>query len=63
MASRPNPMIEQFALTEISYVTVRLLQRFDKMEDMETERAIKYQLAITMRSAQGVKVKLHEASE
>lgn len=52
---------EQFALTEASYVTVRLLQRFDNIENMETDPVVRHNLTLTNCSANGVKVRLHEA--
>lgn len=50
---------QQFALTEASYVTVRLLQRFDKMENMETDPVIRHNLTLTNCSGNGVKVRAH----
>ena len=52
---------QQFALTEASYVTVRLLQRFDKMENLETDPIVKHNLTLTNCSGNGVKVRLHVA--
>lgn len=54
---------QQFALTQASYVTVRMLQRFDAIENMETDLVVKHNLTLTNCSANGVKVKLHVASE
>ncbi|CAN8102777.1 unnamed protein product [Discula destructiva] len=53
---------QQFALTEASYVTVRLLQRFEEMSSMETDPIIRHNLTLTTCSANGVKVSLREAS-
>ncbi|APA14179.1 hypothetical protein sscle_12g089490 [Sclerotinia sclerotiorum 1980 UF-70] len=50
---------QQFALNEAGYVTVRLLQRFDMIENMETDPVIKHDYKLTDASANGVKVKLH----
>ncbi|KUJ10601.1 cytochrome P450 [Mollisia scopiformis] len=50
---------QQFALTEASYVTVRLLQRFDKMESMETDPIVRHNLTLTNCSGNGVKVRAH----
>jgi len=50
---------QQFALTESSYVTVRLLQRFDKMESLETDPIVKHNLTLTNCSANGVKIRAH----
>lgn len=52
---------QQFALTESSYVTVRLLQRFDAIENMERDPVVRHNLTLTNCSANGVKVKLHVA--
>lgn len=54
---------QQFALTESSYVTVRLLQRFDALESMETETVAKQHLTLTSCKANGVRVRMHAASE
>ncbi|KAH9204927.1 cytochrome P450 alkane hydroxylase-like protein [Leptodontidium sp. 2 PMI_412] len=50
---------QQFALTESSYVTVRLLQRFDKLESLDTDPVIKHNWTLTSCSANGVKVRAH----
>ncbi|TAQ87348.1 hypothetical protein B7494_g4340 [Chlorociboria aeruginascens] len=52
---------QQFALTEASYVTVRLLQRFDRLENMEQDPIIRHDLTLTNCSYNGVKVKLRKA--
>jgi cytochrome P450 len=55
---------QQFALTEAGYVAVRLLQSFDKFEALEqigTEVA--WNLTLTGRPRDGVKLRLHAASE
>jgi hypothetical protein len=54
--------VEQFALTEASYVAVRLLQRFDKIENLDPETVVRNTLSLTS-STNGVKVRLHEASK
>ena len=53
--------VEQFAFTEASYVVVRLLQHFDRVENMDPVKEIKLHTAIENRSGTGVKVRLHEA--
>lgn len=53
---------QQFALTEAGYVLVRLLQRFDAVEDVYPERDVKYGLALTLAPGEPVTVRLHEAS-
>ncbi|MCJ1292478.1 hypothetical protein MMC34_004029 [Xylographa carneopallida] len=52
---------QQFALTEASYVTVRLLQRFDALHNWDPEPVTKHNLTLTSCSGTGVKVRLHEA--
>ncbi|EPE32020.1 Cytochrome P450 [Glarea lozoyensis ATCC 20868] len=54
---------QQFAMTEMSYILIRLLQRFDKMENMDTSPIPLHNLGTTNCSANGVKVKLHEAEK
>ncbi|KAI9669166.1 MAG: hypothetical protein M1829_005167 [Trizodia sp. TS-e1964] len=54
---------QQFAITEASYMTIRLLQRFDKIENTDPEPTIKYNLNLTMCSGTGAKVRMHEASK
>lgn len=52
---------QQFALTEASFVTVRLLQRYDKIENMETDHIVRHNLTLTDCSGNGVKVRMHIA--
>jgi len=52
---------QQFALTEASYVTVRLLQRFEKIEDMAPNQEVICGLTLTM-CPKDVKIRLHEAN-
>lgn len=52
---------EQFSLMETSYVVVRFLQRFDRIENMEEPGPIRLHHAIENRSGSGVQVRLHEA--
>ena len=56
-------MTEQFALTSASYTMVRLLQRFDRCENMETPvgQRIRFQHALSIRSGTGTVVRLREA--
>jgi cytochrome P450 len=54
---------QQFALTEASYVIVRLMQRFDKMENQDFTDKAQHNLTLTSCSGTGVKVTLHEAEE
>ena len=54
--------LEQFALTEASYVAIRLLQRFDKMENLSLEERPRHNATLTNCSATGVVVRLHQAN-
>lgn len=57
---------EQYALTEASYVVVKLLQRFDTLEnadegpDLDTRPVMNHTL--TMAHANGVRVRLYSSS-
>lgn len=52
---------QQMALTEASYTVVRLLQRFDKLENCEPPGRIRLQHTLSIRSGTGAVVRLHEA--
>lgn len=52
---------QQFALTEAGYVLVRLLQRFDQIEDVYPDRKVRWNLSLTSSPADLVTVRLHEA--
>ncbi|EME40172.1 hypothetical protein DOTSEDRAFT_74860 [Dothistroma septosporum NZE10] len=56
---------QQFALTEASYVMVRLLQKYDKLEAApgELEGPITSRLTLTSCPARNVTLRLHEAEE
>ncbi|KAL1615363.1 hypothetical protein SLS56_011840, partial [Neofusicoccum ribis] len=54
---------QQFALTEASYVVVRLLQRFDMVEGVGVVEPFQHGLTLTDCPAQGVNVTLREAKE
>lgn len=47
---------------ETSYVVVRFLQRFDRIENMEESGPIRLRHAIENRSGSGVQVRLHAAT-
>lgn len=51
---------QQFALTEAGYVMVRLLQRFDRIENLDPEKGEKTFLNVTSSPVKTL-VKLHEA--
>lgn len=53
---------QQFALTEAGYVLVRLLQRFDAIEDVYPGKEINYGLSVTLAPGDPVTVRLHEAA-
>ena len=53
---------EQFALTEVSYVTVRLMQRFDNMKNEGPELLVKHNLSLNSSPYPGVNVVLHAAT-
>ncbi|OJK00234.1 hypothetical protein ASPACDRAFT_28378 [Aspergillus aculeatus ATCC 16872] len=52
---------QQFALTEASYVTVRLLQRFDRVEILDASEVLRHNLTLTNCIANGVRVRMHAA--
>ncbi|KAK5265689.1 hypothetical protein LTR99_008827 [Exophiala xenobiotica] len=52
---------QQFALTEAGYVIVRMLQKFDKIENHETDPIMRHQYSVTTAPAR-VPVRLHEAA-
>lgn len=53
---------EQYALNEASFVIVRVLQRFDKIEALDMSGPLKKGITITLQPGNGVKVKMHRAS-
>lgn len=53
---------QQFALTEAGYVIVRIVQRFDKMDNLDTSTVTKHVYTSTTAPVQ-VLVRMHEASE
>lgn len=53
---------QQFALTSAGFAVVRLLQRFDRVENLDSTTDIKHALTLTSCSGTGVQVRLHEAS-
>ncbi|CAG8301096.1 unnamed protein product [Penicillium salamii] len=54
---------QQFALTEAGYVLVRLLQRFDQIEDVYPDQKIRYGLTLTSAPADKVTVRMHQAED
>jgi len=56
----PLPLLEQYALTEASYLIVRLLQRFSKIESvLPREQALSKAVALTLVPAKGARVRLY----
>jgi cytochrome P450 len=54
---------QQFALTEASYVTVRLLQRFDRMESLlGNHERVRNHVTLINTVGNGVRVRLHAAA-
>jgi cytochrome P450 len=51
---------QQFALTEASYVLVRLMQRFDGIQNLDFDD-ITHNLTLTSSPGGGVRVRLHQA--
>jgi cytochrome P450 len=55
---------QQFALTEAGYITVRLLQRFDRIDDSAMAGVpLEWYLTLTGRPKHGVKLRLHAAGD
>ncbi|KAB8221050.1 cytochrome P450 [Aspergillus novoparasiticus] len=52
---------QQFALTEAGYIIVRMLQRFDKVENMDKSTVVKHKYTTTTAPVQ-VLVRLHSTS-
>jgi cytochrome P450 len=53
---------QQFALNEVGFVLVRFLQRYDRIEAVDTVSPLKKKLSITLGPANGQKIKLHRAT-
>lgn len=53
---------QQRALTVASYVMVRLLQRFDRIEDVQMSSETRHRVALVTHPADGLMVRLHEAN-
>jgi len=53
---------QQFALTEAAYVTVRLVQRFDKIVNEDPDPVVRHSYSITT-APHSVLVRLHQATE
>ncbi|GFG07317.1 putative cytochrome P450 family protein [Aspergillus udagawae] len=53
---------QKFALTNASYVIVRLLQRFEAIENVDSETETKHHLTLTDCSGTGVQIRLQTAT-
>ena len=54
---------QQFALTEAGYVIVRMLQRFDQIQDINQDQPIRYTAALTMSPGDLLTVRMHQADD
>lgn len=52
---------EQMALMTASYAVVRLLQHFERIEDVDVDEIVKTNLGLTLSPANGTLVKLFRA--
>jgi len=53
---------EQYALNEASFVLVKILQRYDKIEALDMGLSgIKKDVGLTLSPANGVNIRLHRA--
>jgi hypothetical protein len=60
LAQFANDGVEQYALNEASFVLVKLLQRYNKIEALDHEPIVK-QLSMTLAPENGAKVRMHRA--
>lgn len=51
-------LIEQMALMTASYVVVRLLQHFERIEDADVDEIVRSNLGLTLSPANGTPVRL-----
>ncbi|KAJ5438722.1 uncharacterized protein N7458_009720 [Penicillium daleae] len=54
---------QQFALTEAGYVLVRLLQRFDQIEDVNAHQKVRWGITLTSCPADLLTVRMHQADD
>ncbi|RFU30047.1 hypothetical protein B7463_g6277, partial [Scytalidium lignicola] len=54
---------QQYALNEAAFVVARFMQRFDKLEYLGSKGRIAKRLTLTLTPKDGVKVRLHRASD
>jgi cytochrome P450 len=53
---------QQFALNEVSFVLVRFLQRYDRIEAVDKVSPLKKKLSVILGPAEGQKIRLHRAT-
>jgi len=53
---------QQFALNEVSFVLVRFLQRYDRIEAVDMVSPLKKKLSVILGPAEGQKIRLHRAT-
>jgi len=51
---------KQYALTLAGFTIARLVQKFDRIENMDAAPRLRHLLTLTSVSASGVQVRLHE---
>lgn len=54
---------QHLAIIQASYVLVRLVQRFDKIEDVRKDKEIKSAMSIVSQPSGGVSVRMHQSTE
>jgi len=54
---------EQFALTEISFVIVRMAQRFEKIEPLDPGEGITHGLRLSLVPIKGAKIRLFQGAK
>ena len=54
---------EQLALTEALYMTVRLVQQYDRIENRDPCSKVTYESGVSNKSGMGTLVRLHKASD
>jgi cytochrome P450 len=53
---------QQFALNEVSFVLVRFLQRYDRIEAVDMASPLRKKLSVILGPAEGQKIRLHRAT-
>ncbi|PVH92257.1 cytochrome P450 [Periconia macrospinosa] len=52
---------QQFALTEASYVIIRIMQRFGRIQSLDPDEVVRYKMGLSNSISQGVRVSMHSA--